>query len=243
MCISVSVSVCTRAIVGKRKKDDRERERSSERACVLTCNHLTANGRSERLWHHAGLQSCGLTSTANQQTACASQWMTAKSLGDEASCWGQRAVVLTLHQCTDKNRNSTPMPRIADDAPSSQAFPSTNQATLQQHKHGVGVWRPSRERGGWGISCMGRLGEVEVEVDPTVSFKAVSINAGVGKPTAQPRIKSFYTPFDAQMDEVDSPAPPDPPMLPPVIEPTPLPRPSGTEDELENGLSPFFLFL
>lgn len=139
------------------------------------------------------------------------------------------------------------MPRIADGAPPSQAFPSTDQATLQQHKHGVGVWRPSRERGGGGggggVLAWGDWArqEAEVEVDP--AFKAVSINAGVGKPTTQPRIKSFCTPFDAQMDEVDSPAPPHPPMLPPVIEPTPLPRPSGTEDELENGLSPFFFLI
>lgn len=52
--------------------------------------------------------------------------------------------------------NSTSMLLIAYNAPSIQAFPYTYQATLQQHKHGVGVRRRSRERGG---SCTGKLGE------------------------------------------------------------------------------------
>lgn len=49
-------------------------------------------------------------------------------------------------------------------------FPRTYQATAQQHKHGVDVQKQSRELGrGWGgWSCMGKVGEAEVEVDPKV---------------------------------------------------------------------------
>lgn len=138
----------------------------------------------------------------------------------------------TAHPCHASLPPAKPFP-----PQTKQHYSSTSTASAcgGQAESGVGGVGGILAWGDWA-----RL-EAEVEVDPTVSFKAVSINAGVGKPTAQPRIKSFYTPFDAQMDEVDSPAPPHPPMLPPVIEPTPLPRPSGTEDELENGLSPFFL--
>lgn len=160
MCISVSVSVCARVIMAKRKKDDRERESYSERPCVLMCNHLAANGRSERLWHHAGLQSCGLTSTANQQTARASQWMTAKSLGDEASCWGQRAVVLTLHQCTDKSEQhihaTHRLQRSLHPNLSLNISSSTSMALA------CGGEAECREQGSWVRQ------EAEVEVDHTV---------------------------------------------------------------------------
>lgn len=119
------------------------------------CNHLTANGSSERLWHHAGLESCGLTSTANQQTARASQWMTAKSLGDEASCWGQRAVVLTLHQCTDKTEQHIHAThRLQRSLHPSLSLHISSNVTAAQAWH-----RCAEARQRAGGSCTGKLGE------------------------------------------------------------------------------------
>lgn len=126
--------------------------------------------------------------------------------------------------------------------PSSQAFPSTDQATWQQHKHGGGQAESGRRGVGGEFLARGKWArrEAEVEVDPTVSFKAVSMTLELEKPTAQPKIKKLLHIFwctDGWSRLFTHPH-----MLPPVIEPTPLPRPSGTEDELENVLSPFFFF-
>lgn len=172
MCISVSVSVCVRVIMGKRKKDNREKERYSKRPCVSMCNHLTANGRSERLWHHAGLQSCGLTSTANQQTARASQWMTAKSLGDEASCWGQRAVVLALHQCTDKTEQHI----HATHRLQRSLHPSLFPKHVKQHYSSTSmawVGAEAKHRAGVLAQVNRARQEAEVEVDHTVDYSCV----------------------------------------------------------------------
>lgn len=239
------------------------------------CNHLIANGRSERLWHHAGLQSCGLTSTANQQTARASQWVTAASLGDEASCGGQRAVVLILHQCTDKTEQ--PIHATHRSQPSlhpSLSLNASSNVTAAQARRGCAQAEQRAQ-----VLAQGNWARREAEVDPTTallflcvkawtwsygsgkpiqvwrcalvhahllqmnegsrhtatrsSFKGVSMMLELGNQLCSQKWEAFTHLFMHRWSRLS------PHMLPPVFEPTPpLPRPSKTEDELENDLSP-----
>lgn len=130
--------------------------------------------------------------------------------------------------------------------PSLSLHKPSNIAAAQARRRRV----EAKQRAGWGSGGGEFLAwgdwarqEAEVEVDPTVSFKAVSINAGVGKPTAQPKIKSFYTPFDAQMDEVDSPAPPHPPHVTACYWTHAPPPPKWHWGWTRKWSEPFFFFL
>lgn len=151
VCICVYVLVRLWAFVSAslwgRERTMIERERERERLCVLKCNHVTANGGWERLWHHAGLQSCGLTSAASQQTA--NEW--------------QPIQLAVKHHAEAKEPSSslsinaqTNWITLPCDTHSIQAVPKSYQATLQQHKHGIGVQRQCRDQGslhgepGWG---------------------------------------------------------------------------------------------